>query len=332
MKRAHKHCLIPLVLLLMIAVGVLLSVNSGYAKIPYPTVFQSLLQPGSGEVSVVVVQFRLPRITLSLLCGMGLALSGCVMTTVTGTPLADPGILGINSGSCFAVMLFLAFFPALHIRTMVFQPIFAITGGLCTIGILYLFAKRKGKLHPAYFLLGGVGLAALFSSFMLMMAANMDNSSYQIVARWLAGNMWGTSWYQVKALLPYLLLLLPILFTRMNVLDILTLGENPALSLGVRVETERRLLLFASVALTSVCVSVSGGISFVGLVSPHIARRLIGGRHRILMPVSMLFGALMLLLADTLGRSAFQPREIPVGIVSSVLKAPYFLFLLRKRF
>ena len=280
----------------------------------------------------MVVQFRLPRITLSLLCGMGLALSGCVMQTVTGNPLADPGILGINAGAGFAVMLFLAFFPALHIRTMVFQPIFAITGGLCTIGILYLFAKRKGKLHPAYFLLGGVGLAALFSSFMLMMAANMDNSSYQIVARWLAGNMWGTSWYQVKALLPYLLLLLPILFTRMNVLDILTLGENPALSLGVRVETERRLLLFASVALTSVCVSVSGGISFVGLVSPHIARRLIGGRHRILMPVSMLFGALMLLLADTLGRSAFQPREIPVGIVSSVLTAPYFLFLLRKRF
>ncbi len=332
MKRAHKYCLIPLVLLLLIALGVLLSVNSGYAKIPYPAVFQSLLHPSSGEVSVVVVQFRMPRIVLSLLCGMGLALAGCVMQTVTGNPLADPGILGINAGAGFAVMLFLAFFPALHVRTMVFQPIFAIAGGLCTTGILYFFAKRKGKLHSAYFLLGGVGLAALFSSFMLIMATNMDNSSYQIVARWLVGNIWGTSWYQVKALLPYLFLLLPILFTRLNVMDILTLGENPALSLGVRVETERRILLFASVALTSACVSVSGGIGFVGLVSPHIARRLVGGRHRILLPVSMLFGALMLLLADTLGRSAFQNREIPVGIVISVLAAPYFLFLLRKRF
>lgn len=332
MKRAHKHYLIPLVLLLLIALGVLLSVNSGYAKIPYPTVFQSLLHPSSGEASVVVIQFRLPRIVLSLLCGMGLALAGCAMQTVTGNPLADPGILGINAGAGFSVMLFLAFFPSLHTRTMVFQPIFAIAGGLCTTGILYLFAKRRGKLHPAYFLLGGVGLAALFSSFMLIMASNMDNSSYQIVARWLAGNIWGTSWYQVKTLLPYLLLLVPILFARMNVLDILTLGENPALALGVRVERERRILLFASVALTSVCVSVSGGIGFVGLVSPHIARRVIGGRHRALMPVSMLFGALMLLLADTLGRSAFQPREIPVGIVISVLAAPYFLFLLRKRF
>lgn len=331
MKRAHKHGLIPLVLLL-IAAGGLLSVNSGYAKIPLPTVLQSLLHPGSGEASAAVVQFRLPRIALSLLCGMGLALAGCVMQTVTGNPLADPGILGINAGAGFAVMLFLACFPALHVRTMVFQPIFAIAGGLCTTGILYFFAKRKGKLHPAYFLLGGIGLAALCSAFMLVMAANMDSSSYQIVARWLAGNIGGTSWYQVKALLPYLLLLLPTLLTRLNVLDILTLGENPALSLGVRVKTERRLLLFAAVALTSACVSVSGGIGFVGLVSPHIARRLVGGRHRTLMPVSMLFGALMLLLADTLGRSAFQPREIPVGIVIAVLAAPYFLFLLRRRF
>lgn len=332
MKKVHKHYLIPLVLLLLVAIGVLWSVNSGYVKIPYPTVFQSFLHLGLGEASVVVIQFRLPRIVLSLLCGMGLSLAGCVMQTVTGNPLADPGILGINAGAGFAVMLFLTFFPALHIRTMVFQPIFATAGGLCTTGILYLFAKRRGKLRPAYFLLGGVGLAALFSSFMLIMASNMDNSSYQIVARWLAGNIWGTSWYQVKALLPYLLLLLPILFTRLNAMDIFTLGETHALSLGVRVETERRLLLFASAALTSVCVSVSGGIGFVGLVSPHIARKLVGGRHRILMPVSMLFGALMLLFADTIGRSAFQPREIPVGIVVSILAAPYFLFLLRKRF
>ncbi len=332
MKRVHKNYLITLVLLLLIVMGVLLAVNSGYAKIPYLTVFRSLLHPDSGETSIVVIQFRLPRIVLSLLCGMGLAIAGCVMQTVTGNPLADPGILGINAGAGFAVMLFLTFFPSLHTSTMVFQPVFAIAGGLCTTAILYIFAKRGGKLHPAYFLLGGVGLAALFSSFMLIMASNMDNSSYQIIARWLAGNIWGTSWYQVKTLLPYLLLLIPILFVRINVLDILTLGESSALALGVCVERERRILLFTSVVLTSVCVSVSGGIGFVGLVSPHIARGVLGGRHRVLIPASMLFGALILLFADTIGRSAFQPREIPVGIVIAILAAPYFLFLLRKWF
>lgn len=152
------------------------------------------------------------------------------------------------------------------------------------------------------------------------------------MARWLAGNIWGTSWHQILALLPYMLILVPFLLTKSNILDILLLGENTAISLGIAVEREIRLLLIASVALTSACVAVSGGIGFVGLVAPHMARRLIGGRHHALMPASMLLGALLLLLADTLGRSAFQPREIPVGIVISVLSAPYFLFLLRRYF
>lgn len=318
--------------LILIVATAILSVNSGYAKIPFSTAVHSIFQPHMEGTSVVVAQFRVPRIVLAVLCGMGLALAGCVMQTVTGNPLADPGILGINAGAGFAVMLFLTFFPALHIRTMAYQPIFAIAGGLCTTGLLYLFAKRNGKLLPIYFLLGGIGLASLFSSFMLIMAANMDNSSYQLVARWLAGNIWGTSWHQVLALLPYMLILVPFLLTKSNILDILLLGENTAISLGIAVERELRLLLIASVALTSACVAVSGGIGFVGLVAPHMARRLIGGRHHALMPASMLLGALLLLLADTLGRSAFQPREIPVGIVISVLSAPYFLFLLRRYF
>lgn len=332
MKKETKQTLVIIALFSLLLAAAMLSVNSGYAKVPFSTAFHSIFQPHADGISVVVAQFRVPRSVLAVLCGMGLALAGCVMQTVTGNPLADPGILGVNAGAGFAVMLFLTFFPALHIRTMTYQPIFAIAGGLYTTGLLYLFAKRNGKLLPVFFLLGGIGLAALFSSFMLIMAANMDNSSYQLVARWLAGNVWGTSWHQVLALLPYMLILVPILLARTNVLDILLLGENTALSLGIVVERELRLLLIVSVALTSACVSVSGGISFVGLVAPHMARRLIGGRHRALMPASMLLGALMLLLADTLGRSAFQPREIPAGIVISVLAAPYFLFLLRRYF
>ena len=310
MKKKTRQILILNGLLILIVAAAILSVNSGYARIPFSTAVHSIFQPHMEGTSVVVAQFRVPRIVLAVLCGMGLALAGCVMQTVTGNPLADPGIL----------------------RTMAYQPIFAIAGGLCTTGLLYLFAKRNGKLLPIYFLLGGIGLASLFSSFMLIMAANMDNSSYQLVARWLAGNIWGTSWHQVLALLPYMLILIPFLLTKSNILDILILGENTAISLGIAVERELRLLLIASVALTSACVAVSGGIGFVGLVAPHMARRLIGGRHHALMPASMLLGALLLLLADTLGRSAFQPREIPVGIVISVLSAPYFLFLLRRYF
>ena len=318
-------------LLLAVLAAVLLSVNSGYAKLSYGQVLFSLLHPNHPEASVVLLQIRLPRILLAILCGMGLALSGCTLQAVTENPLADPGILGINAGAGFTVMLFLTLFPSLHISAMLFQPLFAMAGGLLVAAILCGFAKRNGKLRPSWLLLGGIGVSAGFSALMLIMSSDMENSSYQLVARWLAGNIWGTSWYQVKALTPYLLLLIPLLFTRANILDLLLLGEDSSLALGVRVERERRTLLIVAVALASSCISVSGGIGFVGLVAPHMARKFVGGRHRVLLPVSMLLGGLLVLLADTVGRSLFQPIEIPVGIVISVLAAPYFLYLLRRQ-
>ncbi|ARC84824.1 fecCD transport family protein [Clostridium argentinense CDC 2741] len=318
-------------LLIAVCIIILLSVNVAYSNISYRYVIDSLLNPQGVDSSTVLLHIRLPRIILAFICGMGLALSGCILQTVTGNQLADPGILGINAGAGFMVMLFLTFFPSLHISTMVYQPIFAMIGGLLVAWILYIFSKRSGKVRPSYLLLGGIAVSAGFTAIMTIMASNMDNSSYQLVYRWLSGNIWGTSWYQVKALIPYLLVFIPILFTKANVLDVLLLGEEASLALGVRVERERRILLIVSVALAASCVSVSGGISFIGLVGPHIARRYIGARHRMLIPISMLIGGLLLLMADTIGRSLFQPIEIPVGIVISVLAAPYFLYLLRKQ-
>ncbi len=331
MKKKCRQKFVPWVLLVAVIAAVLLSINSGYSSIPYSDVAESLLHPSAPNASVILLQIRLPRIVLAVLCGMGLALSGCILQAVTENPLADPGVLGINAGAGFTVMLFLTLFPALHTSTMVYQPLFAMAGGLLVAGMLYVFSKRNGKVRPAYLLLGGIGLSAGFSSVMLIMAADMENSSYQLVARWLAGNIWGTSWYQVKALLPYLLILIPLLFTKAGVLDLLLLGEEVSLALGVRVERERKVLLAVAVSLAASCISVSGGIGFIGLVAPHIARRFVGGRHHVLLPVSMLFGGLLLLLADTIGRSLFGIIEIPVGIVISVLAAPYFLILLRRQ-
>jgi len=331
MKKKHRQKLMPWVLLLAVLMAILISVNSGYSNIPYSDVTASLLHPGAPDATVTLLQIRLPRIFLAVLCGMGLALSGCVLQSVTENPLADPGVLGINAGAGFTVMLFMTFFPALHIRTMVYQPLFAMAGGLVAAGILYRFSKRNGKIIPSYLLLGGIGISAGFSSLMLIMAADMENSSYQLAARWLAGNIWGTSWYQVKALLPYLLLLIPQLLRKAGILDLLLLGEEASLALGVRVDRERRTLLVVAVALAASCISVSGGIGFIGLVAPHMARKFIGGRHYVLLPVSMLLGGLLLLIADTIGRSLFGIIEIPAGIVISVLAAPYFLILLRRQ-
>lgn len=331
MKIQTGRRLVPWVLIPVLFGAALLSVNSGYAGIPYSEVLFSLFHPYSPKASVIILQIRLPRLFLAVLCGMGLALSGGILQAVTENPLADPGVLGINAGAGLSVMLFLSFFPSLHKSALVFQPLFALVGGLAATGILYGFSKRNGKIRPSYLLLGGIGVSAGFSSVMLIMAADMDNSSYQMAARWLSGNIWGTSWFQVKALLPYLAVLIPYTFTKAGILDLLLLGEEISLSLGVRVEWERRILLLTAVALAASCICVSGGIGFVGLVAPHMARRFTGGRHRVLLPTSMLLGGLLLLVADTMGRSLFQPIEIPVGIVISILAAPYFLILLRSQ-
>lgn len=331
MRKGNRQKYILEILFLVLLAAVLVSINSGYARLPYSQVLFSLLHPHSTQASVVLLQIRLPRILIAVLCGMGLALSGCILQVITENPLADPGILGINAGAGFTVMLFLTLFPELHISSMMYQPLFAMAGGLLAVGILYGFAMQNGKLRPSYLLLGGIGVSAGFSALMLIMSADMENSSYQLVARWLAGNIWGTSWYQVKALLPFLLILLPVLFIRANILDLLLLGEELSLALGVRVERERRILLVAAVALASSCISVSGGIGFVGLVAPHMARKFVGSRHRMLLPASMLLGGILLLLADTAGRSLFQPIEIPVGIIIAIVAAPYFLYLLRKQ-
>ncbi len=326
----QKRKIIPCFFFLAVIGAIILSANCGYSQIPYGDILKSLFKPYDSNASVIFLQIRLPRILIAVLCGMGLALSGCILQSVTGNPLADPGILGINSGAGFAVMLFLTFFPSLHISSMIYQPLFAMAGGMLAAGILFVFSKRYGKIRPSYLLLGGIGISAGFSSVMLIMASDMENSSYQLVARWLAGNIWGSSWYQVKTLVPYLLFLIPLLFTKINILDLLPLGEEVSLGLGVNVERERKILLCIAVALASSCISVSGGIGFVGLVAPHIAGKFVGGRHYLRLPTAMMAGGLLLLLADTIGRSLFNQIEVPAGIVISILAAPYFLYLLRK--
>jgi iron complex transport system permease protein len=315
--------------LALICLGVLTGLHCGYARIPYPEVIKSFVHPDTADYSLVLLHIRLPRMVLSVLCGMGLALSGCALQALTENPLADPGILGINAGAGFMVMIFQAFFPALHLHSRLYLPVFALAGGLLAAAVLYGFARRNGGVKTGYLLLGGIGAQAGFSALMLVIGADMENNSYQSAARWMAGSIWGTSWYQVKTLVPYLLVLIPLLFTRARTIDLLALGEEPSRALGLKVEKERRLLLFIAVGLAASCISVSGGIGFVGLVSPHLARKLVGARHACLLTASMLTGGLLLLLADTAGRSLFQPIEIPAGIVVSVLAAPYFLYLLR---
>lgn len=320
-----------LLLLGVVLLGGILSLNLGYSQIPLGDALRAMLSGGEGAQGFIVTQIRLPRILVACLCGAALALSGCILQSITGNPLADPGILGINAGSGLAVLLLLSAFPSLQAEWMVFQPLFAFAGGMITAVFLYLFAYRGGRLSSYYLLIGGIGASAGLSSAMLILGADMENSVYQAVSRWLAGNLWGVSWHHVRMLLPYLLLLVPSALGRAGHLNALTLGDDMATELGLGLRREQRLLLFIAVGLAAAAISVCGAVSFLGLIAPHIARRLVGARHQALLPASLLLGAALLLLSDTLGRSLLENIEVPAGVVTAILSAPYFLYLLRKQ-
>lgn len=329
--RRKRIWLIQLILLIGLIASMLFSINSGYSQTGLADLWDAITGTAGKTSSLIILNMRMPRILLAALCGMGLALSGCTLQAVTDNPLADPGIIGINAGAGFFVMLFMWMFPFLHIDTKLYRPVFAMAGGMLTAFMLYSFARRNGRIRPVHFLLCGIGISAGFTALMTILGTDINSSIYQMVQRWLVGNIWGTDWYQVEILLPCLIVLIPVLFCRVNVLDLLLLGEDSASALGVKVEWERKVLLFISAALAASCVSVSGGIGFIGLVAPHIARRLTGARHRSLLITSMLAGGILLVLADTVGRVLLSEVEIPAGIIVSILAAPYFLYLLHKQ-
>lgn len=331
MNKTSQKVGILVVLAIILLLSIMIAVNMGYSSVALKDVIKAFFGIGNPGKIIIIRQLRLPRILVGALCGIGLALSGSVLQSVTGNVLADPGILGINAGAGIAVLLFLVFFPEMYAQSMEIIPIFAFIGGLSVLVFLYIFAYRNGKLSMKFFLTGGIGMAAGINAVMLILSTGLENSNFQMVSRWLVGSLWGTDWHHLKLLLLYLIVPVLFLLCYSRKIDIMLMGREAAIGLGVSVEREYSVLLFISVWLAAACVSVCGGVGFIGLVSPHIAKRLVGIRHCFLLPCAMMTGALICVLGDAVGRMVVQAIEIPVGIVVSVLSAPYFLYLLNKK-
>ncbi len=311
-----------------------ISINAGYLKIPLIDVISTLLGKGTAENELTIFDFRLPRIVLAMLVGMGIAVSGAILQGISQNPLADPGILGINAGAGFTVVLYMFFFQGTAFfnggSSVFIMPVTALLGSFLAAFLIYVLSWKKGQVTPARLLLVGIGINAAFGAGLVIFQMKMEPNNFMKALIWLSGTIWGTNWTFVWALLPWLVVLIPLAIYKSKVLDVLQLGNSIAIGIGVRVEKERRLLLMVSVALAGVCVSVGGGISFLGLIAPHMARRLVGARHARLLPLTAILGSLLLLSADTLGRIIMAPMELPVGIIVSILGAPYFIYLLVK--
>ncbi|MDO7906460.1 iron ABC transporter permease [Paenibacillus sp. JX-17] len=330
-QRTQRTILVIAVLVLLLLVGLLISINTGQTPIPLGDVIRTLFGIGEPKDELIIMEFRLPRILITMLAGAGLSAAGAVLQGVTRNGLADPGILGINAGAGLGVVLFITLNSLRADASPLVMPLMALIGAMGAAAVIYAFAYRRHKgLSATRLLLAGIAVAAGLQSLTMILSIRLDPQNYTFVANWLAGSIWGTNWAFVLALLPWILVLLPFILWKSKELNVLQLGDQLAAGLGSSIHRQRLGLLAAAVALSAACVSISGAINFLGLVGPHLARRLVGPRHEHLVPVSALIGALLLLVSDCIGRWVMQPSEIPTGIVVAVIGAPYFLFLLYK--
>lgn len=320
-----------LVLCAALVVTLLLSLNVGYVHISIWEALKTVFGFGTAEQAMILFSFRLPRLIIAALMGMGLAVSGAILQGITQNPLADAGLMGITAGGGMAVILSVIFVGSTSTLSILTLPVLSFAGACIAALLVYTLAyKRVGGLSKLRLILTGVAIQVGISAVTTVLLIKLDERQYTFFAAWQAGRIWGGSWTFVAALLPWLVIVLPIVLYKAQILDVLGLGDDMALTLGVRVERERRVLLMTAVALAAACVSVGGNITFVGLVAPHISRKLVGARHRELLPISALMGALLVSLADMLSRCVLQPSGLPTGVVTSLIGAPYFIYLLSK--
>ncbi|WP_059104630.1 FecCD family ABC transporter permease [Shouchella shacheensis] len=317
---------------LLIIVIFLMSLQLGTFQMAPGDVVRTLVGFGTEQQELVLFEFRLPRMVIALLIGAGLATSGAILQSLSRNELADPGILGINAGAGLAVVLFIYFFQGSYAslgNSVFLLPMFAFGGALTAAFLIYTIAWKKG-VTPVRLILVGIGLNAGFMAILIVFQLRMNPNDFMQATIWLTGSIWGASWNYVFAVLPWVTMLIPLVMIQANRLNVMRLGDESAVSLGIHVERSRRWLLVLAVALAGASVAAGGAISFLGLVAPHIARRLVGPRHQTMIPVAALIGALILLFADMIGRNILSPSEVPVGIIVAILGAPYFLYLLMK--
>ncbi|RBP81098.1 Fe(3+) dicitrate ABC transporter permease subunit FecD [Marinomonas rhizomae] len=307
-------------ILLLTLLGLLLAnLMFGAVSIPFKQILDGL-QIGS-EHYFTVHEYRLPRTILAMLVGAMMALAGALVQGVIRNPLASPDVLGVSHGAGLAAVFYMSFFPNADISWL---PAVALVGSLMAALMLWwLCGQHSSTIKMA---ITGVALAALYAScidfLMLVKPLEINNALL-----WLTGSLWGRGWNQLSMLLPWLLLM-PFALWLAKPLNLIHLGDDSAISLGIKANKLRLASLAIAVGLTASCVAICGPIGFLGLVAPHLTRKLVGGRHQILLPSTMLVGAILLLLADLAARTIDPPIELPAGIMTAIIGAPYFLWLL----
>ncbi|UYG06700.1 FecCD family ABC transporter permease [Halomonas sp. M4R1S46] len=312
-------------LLLVASMG--LSLALGSFPTPFGKVLHALAAPEDSDIAFIVRELRLPRIVLAVLVGAALAVAGAILQGIVRNPLASPDVIGITSGAAMAAVAFLAIFgTGLSIHWL---PAAALLGALLSALLVFLLAWKRG-ITPSRLVLVGIGLSAAMGAVTTLLIVISDDAAAMAAYVWLTGSLYAAQWQDVLGMLPWLLVAVPLCLTRARHMDAMALGDHVAQGLGVNVLRSRLVLMACSVALAGAAVAFAGGLSFVGLIAPHIAARLVGRGLARLVPAAALIGALIVLYADLLGRVAFLPEDLPAGIFVSGVGAPFFVYLLHR--
>lgn len=297
----------------------------GSVKLSYGEIFSALINNDNKIVTTIVYQMRLPRNILAVLVGANLAISGLLLQAVMKNPLSDPGITGVSSGASVGAIIILLLMP----QYIGILPLIAFLGGAIACACVYMMAWKNG-LKPIRVVLAGVAVNAILGGFISLLTT-FYSDKIQSALLWLNGSLASKTWVDVKLLGIYSIIGLTLSLFCIRSANILNLGDDAAINLGVNLNKTRLLLSAVAVFLAGISTAIVGIISFVGLIVPHISRMIIGSDHKYSIPFSIILGGIVLLVADTVARSILGSLELPVGVIMSIVGGPFFLYLLRRK-
>jgi iron complex transport system permease protein len=293
--------------------------------IPWPVTWSPMEE-------TILLDIRVPRVLLALLAGISLATSGSVFQSLLRNPLADPFVIGVSTGAALGAIIAMAFNLQASAWGIWGIPLLSFAGGLLTILLILAIAQNRGKVYAQTLLLAGVIVNAFFSALIMFITSVMDPNHIQTYMMWLIGHLDTADTRLLGVCSLYVAIGWIILFSQSRALNALSFGEETAVQLGIKVESTKRISFVAAALMAGAVVSLSGIIGFIGLIIPHIIRSLVGSDHRILLPASAIGGGAFLMAADTVARTAIAPTELPVGVITALCGAPFFLYILRSKF
>lgn len=312
-----------IVVLILLPVTIVYSATTGSIDVTAIELIKGLFT-GTNENVAIIKDLRFPRIIISLFAGATLAVSGVLLQAVMRNPLAEPGIIGVSSGSAFVTLLVLTFFPTLFF----FTPLLAFIGGALAFLLVYSFSWKSG-LNPLRMILIGVAINAVFTGFSELLQSR-NASSMMAGVSVTQSTLTMKTWNDVQIIVIYGAIGIILAFLLFTWANHLSLSDETLHNLGFRVNRARFIISVIAVLLASIATAVAGMFTFVGLLIPHIGRMLVGSDHKLLIPFSTLAGALLILVADTIGRTIMSPLEIPASIIMAIIGGPFLIFLLRK--